>query len=109
MMYRKKSIIVDAWLFDGTRDSVREVLDDNSVQFIDRTPHGASSQLDIITLEGTMTANVGEWIIKGIKGELYPCKPDIFEATYEKWRQEPVGDCSGSYDGSGSAYNYKER
>jgi len=35
------------------------------------------------TLEGTMRANVGDWIIRGVKGEYYPCKPDIFEATYE--------------------------
>ena len=37
----------------------------------------------IETLEGTMTADLGDWIIRGVKGELYPCKPDIFEATYE--------------------------
>lgn len=40
----------------------------------------------IVTLEGTMRADVGDWIIRGVQGELYPCKPDIFEATYE---QEP--------------------
>lgn len=38
----------------------------------------------IQTLEGTMGAEIGDWIIKGVKGELYPCKPDIFAATYEK-------------------------
>lgn len=37
----------------------------------------------IKTLEGTMRADAGDWIIRGVKGELYPCKPDIFEATYE--------------------------
>jgi hypothetical protein len=37
----------------------------------------------IQTLEGTMRGNVGDWIICGVKGEFYPCKPDIFEATYE--------------------------
>ena len=37
----------------------------------------------ILTLEGTMTANVGDWIIRGVNGEHYPCKPDIFEKTYE--------------------------
>ena len=36
------------------------------------------------TLEGTMEGNDGDWLIEGIKGELYPCKPDVFEATYEK-------------------------
>lgn len=40
--------------------------------------------IDIRTLEGTMTALYGDWIIKGIKGEIYPCRNDIFEATYEK-------------------------
>lgn len=40
-------------------------------------------KLHIPTLEGLMTANAGDWIIKGIQGEFYPCKPDIFEATYE--------------------------
>jgi hypothetical protein len=39
--------------------------------------------INIKTLEGTMRADIGDWIIKGVKGELYPCKPDIFEATYE--------------------------
>ena len=39
--------------------------------------------LKIITLEGPMLASIGDYIIKGIKGEFYPCKPDIFEATYE--------------------------
>ena len=37
----------------------------------------------IMTLEGTMRAATGDWIIKGVKGEYYPCKPDIFEETYE--------------------------
>lgn len=37
----------------------------------------------IVTLEGAMTASPGDWIILGVKGEVYPCKPDIFEATYE--------------------------
>ena len=40
--------------------------------------------IKIKTLEGEMLAKIGDWIIKGVKGEFYPCKPDIFEATYEK-------------------------
>lgn len=39
--------------------------------------------IDIQTLEGEMRADMGDWIIKGVKGEFYPCKPDIFEVTYE--------------------------
>ena len=40
--------------------------------------------VQIATLEGVMTASPGDWIIKGVQGEVYPCKPDIFEATYER-------------------------
>lgn len=40
-------------------------------------------EVKILTLEGNMIANEGDWIIKGVKGEFYPCKPDIFAATYE--------------------------
>lgn len=45
--------------------------------------HHVQDTLLIPTLEGTMRAGVGDWIIRGIKGELYPCKDDIFRATYE--------------------------
>ena len=41
-------------------------------------------EMEIETLEGVMKADKGDWIIKGVKGELYPCKPDVFEMTYEK-------------------------
>ena len=44
-------------------------------------------EVEIETLEGTMKANKGDWIIKGVKGELYPCKPDVFEMTYKKVRE----------------------
>ena len=47
------------------------------------TAHQTSSTEVISTLEGDMIANPGDWIITGVKGERYPCKPDIFEATYE--------------------------
>lgn len=48
---------------------------------------GAIVEAIISTLEGTMVASSGDWIIRGVKNELYPCKPDIFAATYE-----PVAD-----------------
>ena len=41
------------------------------------------ARLNVVTLEGTMRVDYNDWIIRGVKGELYPCKPDIFEATYE--------------------------
>lgn len=49
----------------------------------DKTYTGGPLVIEIETLEGTMRAEPGDWIIRGVKGEFYPCKPDIFEATYE--------------------------
>ncbi|WP_414079495.1 hypothetical protein [Streptococcus suis] len=43
-----------------------------------------SGKLSVVTLEGVMTAKKGDYIIKGVRGELYPCKPDIFAETYER-------------------------
>ena len=62
MKFRKKPVVIDAYQTD--------------------------KELDIETLEGTMHANVGDWIITGVNGERYPCKPDIFEKTYEQ-----IDDC----------------
>lgn len=50
---------------------------------IEAVRHIGDAPLVISTLEGDMTAQPGDWIITGVKGERYPCKPDIFEATYD--------------------------
>ena len=80
MRFRKKPVVIEAEKFDGTiqcfwgfegwigRDSMSNFLGD---------------KFFIKTLEGDMLVSAGDWIIEGIKGEFYPCKPDIFEATYE--------------------------
>lgn len=52
-------------------------------------PNGWDNAIAISTLEGTMHAVPGDWIIRGVKGEFYPCKPDIFAATYEPVEDEP--------------------
>ena len=44
-------------------------------------------EMEIETLEGVMKANKGDWIIRGVKGELYPCKPDVFDMTYKKVKE----------------------
>lgn len=56
---------------------------DGDANIIFKREGGAIVEAIISTLEGTMTASNGDWIIRGVKGELYPCKPDIFAATYE--------------------------
>lgn len=84
MRYRKKPIQVQALCFDGSMSSFLEIKKLNEkykivYNFVNRY----ESYLIIQTLEGEMKANVGDYIIKGIKGELYPCKKKIFEQTYE--------------------------
>ena len=78
--YRKKPIVIEAMKYTG-KNNVDDILN-----FIGerRLAYLVGETLNIETLEGVMKANVGDYIIKGIKGEFYPCKPDIFEDTYEK-------------------------
>lgn len=82
--YRKKPVVIDAWQFTmETKDQVFNEITCNC--YADFTPEGKPA-LRIQTLEGEMTANLGDYVIRGVKGEFYPCKADIFDATYE-----PVG------------------
>ena len=74
--YRKKPVVIEAVQYDGTFPLAFLGPDE-------KVRHGGDGKLVIQTLEGAMTAQVGDWIIRGIGGELYPCKPDIFAATYE--------------------------
>ncbi len=87
MKYRKKPLVVEALRFDGdfiysdgTPYSPQWVMDalDSGGMFFE-----GQGELYIKTLEGTQHVSCGDYIIQGVKGELYPCKPDIFEATYE--------------------------
>ena len=80
MKYRKKPVVIEALQFtDKTKDRVFNFVRCNTfADFENGIPI-----LRIQTLEGVMTARVGDWVIKGVNGEFYPCKPDIFEKTYE--------------------------
>lgn len=82
MKYRKKPVVIDAWLFD--RPATGRALEEMDGR-ISYNPQSAGYEdfLIIKTLEGDMMAKCGDYIIKGVQGEFYPCKPDIFEATYE--------------------------
>lgn len=80
--YRKKPIVVEAAQWIPGPKAVRFIFPDGTEFRVRRNfPHPVV--LEIPTLEGVMKASPGDWIIKGIRGEFYPCKPDIFEATYE--------------------------
>jgi len=81
-LYRKKPVVIEARLF--TISSQEDVADwCGSYVRHPNALFGDEIVIPIQTLEGEMIARLGEWIIKGVKGEFYPCKPDIFEATYE--------------------------
>ncbi len=114
--FRKKPVVIEAVL-------TRHLITDAEHHW-DRLPSWFRSEyeaghllirpdgIDIKTLEGTMTANPNDWIICGVQGELYPCKPDIFSATYEavaeqeqggrsteggtRWPGAPSGDGAGN-------------
>jgi hypothetical protein len=77
MKFRKKPVVIDAIRFTGN--------DSECMDFcpIARDPVDNRPNLIIPTLEGEMLVSLGDWIIRGVNGEYYPCKPDIFDKTYE--------------------------
>lgn len=91
--FRKKPVVIDAFQLGSVElqdpwgwtppDWLREKLADGTVEAFDKPAQSDWMFLRIKTLEGDMEASPGDWIIQGVKGELYPCKPDIFAATYE--------------------------
>ena len=81
MKFRKKSVVIEAaqWFHHGDHPEV--------MPMYTMTENGTTYQAYINTLEGNMIVTPGDWIITGVKGEHYPCKPDIFELTYEPMEQ----------------------
>lgn len=80
MNYRKKPVVIEAvQIREDNADELLEFLNTHSAPFEMIGDH----ELVIHTLEGDMFAYLNSWIIKGVAGEFYPCKPDIFEETYE--------------------------
>ena len=93
--YRKKPVEVDAVQWDGTAEGATPIIDwilgsghtatyrcsnpDRCATTDGDTPH----DIQIHTLEGDMAASLNDWIIRGVQGEFYPCKPDIFAKTYD--------------------------
>lgn len=87
MQYRKKPVVIEAVLWDETTET-RLLLEEMGMEWMGHSGHAKRPNecrnLHIRTLEGQMSVDLGDWIIRGVKGEFYPCKGDIFEATYEK-------------------------
>lgn len=85
MKYRKKPVIIEAFEWNAEQGKEKpnwfiDAIHSGKVYY----QGGEPGYYTIETLEGNMTANAGDYIIQGIKGEIYPCKPDIFLATYDK-------------------------
>lgn len=83
--YRKKPVIIEAMRWDGDvriGHPVTAWIKANGGTYT-WTPARPEQKLAIVTLEGELTASPGDFIIRGVQGEFYSCKPDIFEATYE--------------------------
>ena len=94
MLYRKKPVIIEAIQWNG--NNLEEVMKfiGSEFEYQEKTSYATNKfyfdvfrGLRLNTLEGKMNVSINDYIIKGIQGEFYPCKPDIFELTYEK-----VGD-----------------
>lgn len=77
--YRKKPVVIQAVQWTGENNT--EILKFCSDCYI--TSSGKTKDLIISTLEGDMLSSIGDYIIKGVKGEFYPCREDIFDMTYE--------------------------
>jgi len=85
--YRKKPVEIEAVQLDGTHTTANDILDwilenGGNANRMYNSVAGYGIQID--TLEGLMTGNPGDYVIRGVQGEFYPCKPDIFELTYDK-------------------------
>jgi len=91
MKFRKKPVVIDAFRFWPVFRAIGACADDAPVWFLQAECDGKAKVWSddeipycmIETLEGRMKAESGDWIIRGVEGEIYPIKPSIFEATYE--------------------------
>ena len=87
MKFRKKPVIIEAKQFRTNNEPNGSPHMDELIRWVNgrrgNIAHHDGTDIFIETLEGTHRAVVGDWIIRGVAGEVYPCKPQIFEATYE--------------------------
>ena len=83
--YRKKPVVIEAAIYDSTNGGTIATWCGGREHYEAKAsdPTDVAEWIDIPTLEGVMKARPGDYVIKGVNGEFYPCKPDIFEKTYE--------------------------
>ena len=93
--YRKKPVVIEAMQWDGTQEGATPIIDwvragggkarwvDSASEIVDTRWVEVPAHIAVDTLEGTMRVAPSNWVIRGVQGEHYPCKPDIFATTYE--------------------------
>ena len=86
--FRKKPVVIEAILWDGTQKSWDAIMAMGDIQW--KGGDMGSYTFPIKTLEGYLIVRKGEYVIKGLIGEFYPCKPDIFEMTYDRVEDDDV-------------------
>lgn len=84
MKYRKKPVEVEVIRWDGSLDTYAKIVHPAFNKLNRHVSAEKGQPIKISTLEGVHEGNIGDWIIQGVNGEIYPCKPDIFDKTYEK-------------------------
>lgn len=116
MKYRKKPVVIEAIQLGKTQISIREILEMMGQEVITKCDAASykfyeycnvifdKGYMEIETLEGVMRANIGDYIIKGVNGEFYPCKPDIFEKTYEAVEKRKSSNTPECYRSNNSTY-----
>lgn len=84
-LFKKKPVIIKALQWDGSNlEEVKSFIGDDFISIVTERRMNGRSDITIKTLEGQIIASKGDWIIEGVKGEHYPCKPDIFAESYEE-------------------------
>lgn len=85
MKYRKKPVVIEAIQYLGEAGPILDFLAASECESIGFRPSSSPRERGLIvkTLEGAMVGNYGDWLIRGVKGELYPCKDEVFTMTYE--------------------------
>ena len=94
MKYRKRPVVINAIQWAGRMADLDPLFQDGTTKRDRVFMTLATGALQIKTLEGTMECPIGSWVIKGVEGELYPCRNDIFHATYERVEEE-IPETSG--------------
>lgn len=84
MRYKKKPVVIDAIQWDGSEDGAINIASQEEFEGMLDFKSGGFDGFYIKTLEGLMQVSKDDYVIRGVKGEFYPCKPDIFELTYDK-------------------------